>query len=70
MDDVESLEAALKGSDAAFLVTNYWETLSADVERRQGKNVADIAKVTILRPTQYSVIQKGLHSVRNLAFNT
>jgi hypothetical protein len=53
MDDTESLEAALHGAEAAFVVTNYWETMSADVERKQGKNVADVAKVVILHLTQY-----------------
>jgi hypothetical protein len=48
MDDSESLEVALKGAYAAFVVTNYWETMSADVERKQGRNVADAAKVIIL----------------------
>jgi hypothetical protein len=52
MDDNESLKAALHGAYAIFLVTNYWETVSADVERKQGKNVADVAKVTSLRLTQ------------------
>jgi hypothetical protein len=57
MDDTESLKAALNGAYAAFVVTNYWETMNADVERKQGKNVADVAKVMILQPTQYSVIR-------------
>lgn len=52
MDDSVSLKAALQGAYAVFLVTNYWETLSADVERKQGKNVADVAKVTSLHPIQ------------------
>jgi hypothetical protein len=50
MDDTESLKAALHGTHAAFVVTNYWETMSADVERKQGKNVADVAKVMSLHP--------------------
>jgi hypothetical protein len=45
MDDPGSLESALKDAYAAFVVTNYWETMSADVERKQGKNVANAAKV-------------------------
>lgn len=55
MDDSESLEKALSGAFAAFVVTNYWETMSADVERKQGKNVADAAKVTILDHARYPV---------------
>ncbi|CAI7628464.1 hypothetical protein N7533_008606 [Penicillium manginii] len=44
LDSVESLSAALKGSHTVFLVTNYWETMNADVEFSQGKNVADVSK--------------------------
>lgn len=45
MEDAESVKKAMKGAYAVFLVTNYWETASADTERRQGINVANIAKV-------------------------
>jgi uncharacterized protein YbjT (DUF2867 family) len=34
----------LKDSHTVFLVTNYWETANPDVEKTQGKNVADVAK--------------------------
>lgn len=44
MDSVDSLTAALKGSHTVFLVTNYWETMNADVEYSHGKNVTDVAK--------------------------
>ncbi|CAI7612241.1 hypothetical protein CBS147355_9713 [Penicillium roqueforti] len=44
LDSVESLTAALKGSHTVFLVTNYWETMNADVEYSQGKNVTDVSK--------------------------
>ncbi|CAI7614404.1 unnamed protein product [Penicillium discolor] len=44
LDSVDSLTAALKGSHTVFLVTNYWETMNADVEYSQGKNVTDVAK--------------------------
>ncbi|KAH3001911.1 hypothetical protein KXV73_001772, partial [Aspergillus fumigatus] len=40
----ESLTEALKGSHTVFLVTNYWETMNADIEYAQGKNVTDAAK--------------------------
>jgi uncharacterized protein YbjT (DUF2867 family) len=52
MDDAESLEAALHGAYAVFLVTNYWESMSAEVEKKQGKTVADVAKVTSLPPPE------------------
>ena len=41
---MDSLTAALKGSHTVFLVTNYWETMNADVEYTQGKNVTDVCK--------------------------
>lgn len=44
LDDIESLRKAMKGAYAVFLVTNYWESGSADVERKQGMNVANVAK--------------------------
>ena len=30
-----------------FAVTNFWEKMSAEVEFKQGKNVADISKVLL-----------------------
>ncbi|CRL28374.1 NAD(P)-binding domain [Penicillium camemberti] len=44
LDAIDSLTAALKGSHTVFLVTNYWETMNADVEYSQGKNVTDVVK--------------------------
>jgi uncharacterized protein YbjT (DUF2867 family) len=44
LSSVKSLTAALKGSHTVFLVTNYWETMDANVEYTQGKNVADVSK--------------------------
>ncbi|CAI7572424.1 unnamed protein product [Penicillium bialowiezense] len=44
LDSVDSLTAALKGSHTVFLVTNYWETMNADIEYSQGKNVTDVCK--------------------------
>jgi uncharacterized protein YbjT (DUF2867 family) len=44
LNSKESLQAALKGSHTVFLVTNYWETANPEVEKTQGKNVADITK--------------------------
>lgn len=39
----------LKGAYGAFAVTNFWETTDPDVEIKQGKNVADAAKVCFHR---------------------
>jgi uncharacterized protein YbjT (DUF2867 family) len=47
-DHVESLRTALNGAYAAYVVTNYWEKMSADLERKQGMAVADVAKVNIV----------------------
>ncbi|KAJ5110701.1 hypothetical protein N7532_001236 [Penicillium argentinense] len=44
LSSLESLTEALKGSHTVFLVTNYWETMNADIEYSQGKNVADVSK--------------------------
>ncbi|KAF1998824.1 NmrA-like family domain-containing protein [Amniculicola lignicola CBS 123094] len=44
MNSKESIIKAIKGSDAVFLVTNYWETADPKVELAQGKAVADAAK--------------------------
>ncbi|CAO2649847.1 Nn.00g011390.m01.CDS01 [Neocucurbitaria sp. VM-36] len=44
LNSKDSLTAALDGSHTIFLVTNYWESASRDIEVTQGKNVADIAK--------------------------
>lgn len=68
MDDTESLKAALAGAAAAFVVTNYWETMSADVERKQGKNIADVAKAMVLHLTQHQ--SEGSYLCRKLASNT
>lgn len=44
-EDKASLAAALKGAYAAYLVTDFWSTLSREREETQGKNAADAAKV-------------------------
>ncbi|KAJ5190700.1 uncharacterized protein N7498_009685 [Penicillium cinerascens] len=44
LGSVDSLATALEGSHTVFLVTNYWETMNADIEFSQGKNVADVSK--------------------------
>ncbi len=53
-DDVQSLKTALKGAYAVYVVTNYWEKMSADLERKQGKAVADVAKVNMFRGIMFS----------------
>ncbi|KAL4941993.1 hypothetical protein BDV06DRAFT_171213 [Aspergillus oleicola] len=46
LNDKDSLRAVLKGADAAFLVTNFMESLDHELETRQGVNVADVCKET------------------------
>ncbi len=46
MNDPASLRHALTGSYAVFGVTDYWATLSKDIEIQQGKNIANAAKAT------------------------
>lgn len=45
LGSVDSLTAAIEGSHTVFLVTNYWESMDADLEYSQGKNVVDVSKV-------------------------
>ncbi|KAJ6779891.1 hypothetical protein PWT90_08663 [Aphanocladium album] len=44
MSSVEAAAPAVKGAHTVFLVTNFWETGSADTELAQGKAVTDAAK--------------------------
>lgn len=68
-DDVPSLKTALKDAYAAYVVTNYWEKMSADLERKQGMAVADVAKVIIL-PFRYIMFSRCSPLRRNWAYNT
>ncbi|XP_051023737.1 nmrA-like family domain-containing protein 1 [Acomys russatus] len=61
-DDKASMELALTGAHATFIVTNYWEKCSQDQEVQQGKLLADLAKRLGLRYVVYS----GLESIRKL----
>jgi len=44
LSDKSSLSEAIRGAYAVFAVTNYWDSMDADVETSQGKNLADVAK--------------------------
>ncbi|KAF1848032.1 NAD(P)-binding protein [Cucurbitaria berberidis CBS 394.84] len=44
LNSKESILSAIKGSNAVFGVTNYWEKASLEHEVQQGKNLADAAK--------------------------
>lgn len=64
MEKPDQLEAAFKGAYGAFSVQNYWlPEVGFEGEIRQGKNVADAAKVAGLRHLVYSSVaaaQRGM----------
>lgn len=41
--DKSSLATAIKGSNAVFAVTNFWETMSKETEVKQGRNIAEVS---------------------------
>lgn len=49
LNNPSTLSAALKGAYAVFAVTNFWEGKTADAEVKQGKAIADAAKVRSLQ---------------------
>ena len=55
-NDKSSLLAAFKGAYAVFAVTNYWEKMDAELEVRQGKDIADAAKVCNFIPAKSVVL--------------
>lgn len=44
MSSVEQAAPGVKGAHTVFFVTNFWESMSADIEISQGKAVADASK--------------------------
>nr|XP_028696307.1 nmrA-like family domain-containing protein 1 isoform X3 [Macaca mulatta] len=61
-DDQVSMELALNGAYATFIVTNYWESCSQEKEVKQGKLLADLAKHLGLHYVVYS----GLQNIKKL----
>ncbi|KAM6165483.1 nmrA-like family domain-containing protein 1 isoform 1-T1 [Erethizon dorsatum] len=61
-DDKASMELALTGAHAAFIVTNYWENCSQEQEVKQGKLLADLAK----RLGLHYVVYSGLENIKKL----
>ena len=57
LDDVESLVKAFTGAHGAFCVTNFWEHLSAEKERAQGKNLADAAREAGVKHVIWSTLE-------------
>lgn len=56
MTTVESALPAVQGAHTVFLVTNFWETMSRDVEVGQGKAVTDACKQAGVQHLIYSSI--------------
>nr|XP_019611968.1 PREDICTED: nmrA-like family domain-containing protein 1 isoform X2 [Rhinolophus sinicus] len=61
-DDEASMELALTGAHATFIVTNYWENCSQEQEVKQGKLLADLAK----RLGLCYVVYSGLENIKQL----
>jgi uncharacterized protein YbjT (DUF2867 family) len=49
-----SPEKAVDGAHTVFLVTNFWETMSAEKEVAQGKSVADASKAAGVKHIVFS----------------
>jgi hypothetical protein len=47
LDDKESLVKAMKGAYGVFAVTDFWGKMDKEYEIKQGKNLADAAKVCL-----------------------
>ena len=46
INNKDQIKSAFDGAYAVFAMTNYWEKMDAELEIRQGKNIADLAKVS------------------------
>ena len=57
LDDVASLENALRGADGAFFVTNFWEHFSPEKESAQAANLARAAKAVHLKHVIWSTLE-------------
>ncbi|KAI9748552.1 MAG: hypothetical protein M1815_003149 [Lichina confinis] len=56
LDSKDSLREAFKNAYAVYAVTNYWESMSADKEIQQGKNVVDVAKESGVQHLVFSTL--------------
>ena len=56
MSSVESALPAVTGAHTVFLVTNFWESISRDVEVGQGKAVTDACKQAGVKHLIYSSV--------------
>ncbi|KND88309.1 NmrA-like family domain-containing protein 1 [Tolypocladium ophioglossoides CBS 100239] len=54
MSSVEAAAPAVEGAHTVFLVTNFWESMSADTEIAQGKAVTDASKAAGVKHLVFS----------------
>ena len=57
IDDVSSVERAMKGAYGAFCVTNFWEHVSADKEYVQATNLAEAARRAEVEHVVWSTLE-------------
>jgi uncharacterized protein YbjT (DUF2867 family) len=57
LDDAASVERAMRGADAAFCVTNFWEHFSPDKELTQASVMAEAARRANLRHVIWSTLE-------------
>ncbi|KAK6583367.1 hypothetical protein PZA11_004443 [Diplocarpon coronariae] len=62
LNNVSSLKTALQGAYAVFAVTDCWESHSTDAEMKQGKAMADAAKIDFSGRLSKGVLTQVLHS--------
>lgn len=56
LDDSASVAKAVEGAYGVFAVTDYWATMDGAGEIKQGKNMADAAKVSLKPNMLYLVL--------------
>ncbi|KAM0477759.1 hypothetical protein ACHAPX_005523 [Trichoderma viride] len=54
MSSAQSVAPAVQGAHTVFLVTNFWESMSADIEISQGKAVVDASKAASVQHIIFS----------------
>jgi uncharacterized protein YbjT (DUF2867 family) len=56
LNDVESVKKAVDGAYGVFAVTNYWESMSKEVEETQGRNIVDACKAAGVKHLIWSTL--------------
>ena len=47
INNKDQIKSAFQGAYAVFAMTNYWEKMDPELEIQQGRNIADLAKVSL-----------------------